>query len=309
MAHWGLFVLALGLFTSISFMALSHVLLGLSGVYFFYVYLKEKGFQIPLKMWGLVAVWVTVVLSILFNWGDLPEPGFNLSKSKYFIIGIFSFFSVRYCCKEYLDVRRIRLLLNTFMVTTTVASISGLIALWTGYNPLKFAPACDANRACGMFGMLMTYGYGLSFFLLIVAGLLLYRKSTGEYFNRNIALVALVVNTAGLFLSYTRGAWLGLVVALPFFFFKKNKKLFLISGLAGVLLLGGVVLVSPGARQAFFDRSESNTQRLALYRTAVKAFIEKPYFGYGYRNFEPNTLAIKARYDLPHPDHPGHGPQ
>ena len=71
---------------------------------------------------------------------------------------------------------KIKFLIWAFLASTTIATVSGLIGLYTGFNPLKFKNACHPTRACGLYGMYMTYGYGINFFMVIVTGFLFYKN-------------------------------------------------------------------------------------------------------------------------------------
>ena len=306
-----LIVLAIGVFTSISISALSHVLFFISGIYFFVKFIRQRDFTIPWSFWGLAAIFASCVLSVVFNWDIMVKPVSHLSKSKYFLLGILSWFALRYCCRDYLTVKKIKLLLSLFLVFTTLASFSGLVDFFWGINPIKMLitdKQCHPERACGLFGQWMSYAYGINFFVIIVTGLLLYQRELREYVNIHLVWVALVINSLGLLFSYTRGAWLGVAVGIPFFFYKKNKRIFLISILAGCFLLGGGVLLNSKVRETFLsmNRKLSVLQRVSFYHAALKAFEEKPILGYGYRNFEPNVVAIKKRHGISFEKYAGH---
>jgi len=299
-----LYILALGIFTSVSFSALSHVLITIPGIYFFFLFLKNRDFQLPNSFWSVVAIVLSIVLSITFNFSDLEKPLKNLFKFKYFILPALSLFAFYY--SKDVILRNKNRLLYLFITASTIASISGLIGLQTGFNPLKYKAACHATRACGLYGMYMTYGYGISLFQILLTGIILRRK---EYFpegNKYFLYMAWLVNFAGLFLSYTRGGWIALIVAVPFFFFKNNKKLFI--GLFGSLLLLAVSVftISPMVRDTIMNRQKSNDQRIAFYQTAFKAFQDNPIFGVGYRNFEAKSIQIKQKYNIAYPERGGH---
>ena len=299
-----LLVLSLGMFTSISVLALSHILFLPAGVYFFIVYLKRRDIPIPLRMWGLLGVWVTTVLSVLFNWDFMPSPVEALLKTKYFLIGMLSYFALSYS-KDYLTEGKIRLLLKILLVTTSLATISGIIGFFTGVNPITMAPVEYLKRASGMNGMVMTYAYGLNFFLLILVGLWLYRDEVKSYISKTWLLWAIAINTIGITLSFTRGAWLGIFAGLPFFFFKKNKKIFCAIILTALFLVGGVFYINTLVKTPF-SRVNSDEQRISYIQAAYKAFEERPIFGYGYRNFEPNVPDIKKKYSISYPEYSGH---
>ena len=311
MTFIALMILAVGVFTSISICAASHVLFFISGLYFFGKFLRHRSFVLPKKFWGLLAVWLSCILSVFFNWENLESPFFHLSKSKYFLIGMLSWFALQYCCREYLTVTKIKLLLSLFLIFTTLASFSGIVELFVGTNPIKIlfsSKQCHPGRACGLFGHWMSYAYGINFFVIIVTGLLIYQKELKCYLNLKLVWIALAINSLGLFFSYTRGAWLGVIIGIPFFFFKKNKYIFSALILTGFLVLGSGIILNDKIRRTFtsFERSVSVLQRVSFYHAAAKAFKERPLWGYGYRNFEPNVVDIKKRHGIAFEKYGGH---
>ncbi|MCY4523551.1 MAG: O-antigen ligase family protein, partial [Halobacteriovoraceae bacterium] len=51
----------------------------------------------------------------------------------------------------------------------------------------------------------------------------------------------------------------------------------------------------------------SNNLRLEFFETAYHAFKERPFWGFGYRNFEPNVIDLKKKYNITMaPDMAGH---
>ena len=153
----------------------------------------------------------------------------NLKKLKYLIIGLISVPTFRYflsLANEEVSQKRIKILLNTFIIATTLASLSGLIALMSGFNPLKFKTACHATRACGMYGMYMTYSYGIALVLTILSGFILKRQLIQKILSIKILIPCFLINLIGFALSYARGAYIGYFGSIPFFFFKKDKKRF-----------------------------------------------------------------------------------
>ena len=299
LTYAALLVAAGGLFMATAAVAVVHVLLLVPGVVFAVDAVKNRRPALPMRFWGLAAVLAACLLSVAFNLDLLERPLAHALKTKYFLLGLLSFFSLRACAREYLTAPKIRTIVNTALVSTAVASLSGVVGLFTGYNPLRMEEACAVDRACGMSGMLMTYAYGLNFFLVVLVGALIHRKRLSGCMNLNLAWASLAVNLVGFFLSYTRGAWLGFLAALPFFFFRGSKRTFLLAGCGSVLVLATTVLVSPGARNAFFNRKEiSDDLRVDMFKATWRAFLERPALGWGYRNFEHHAVDIKRRHGI-----------
>ena len=300
--HWftysALIVFSLSIFTSVSFSAVGHILLFPSGVYFFSKWLKEKSFKVKTSVWALLAMLIICIASVLFNLDIIDKPFKNIFKTKYFLIAFLSFFSFQYMKKEFLDDNKIKLILRLFLLATSVATVSGLIGLWTGYNPLKMKPPCHPDRACGLYGMYMTYGYGMGFYTILVTGALIYYQELKKWIPLWALVIAFLLAHLGLYFSFARGAWIGYAIALPFFFFKKNKKRFLqIIAVLGILSIS-IFIGSEKVRNTFLNRKHSNLQRVSIFQAAYYATKERPLLGYGYRNFEPHSKKIKKRYSL-----------
>lgn len=302
-----LVVLAMGIFTSVTFSALSHILLVVPAIYFTVQHFKTPNRpKLSMSSWALLGLIVSIILSVIFNWDIIDRPLKNISKIKYFLIPLMGVFAFRETFKNYIDNKKIKFLLNLFIVVTSIATISGLIGLYTGFNPLKMKDACHATRACGLYGMYMTYGYGISLFMVLMTGLVIYRKKLNEFIIPWVLYSGWIIGMAGLILSYARGGWLGFILAVPFFFFKENIKRFV-----SVIALMGVIstaafLFSEKVQDTLSSRATSNNQRLAFYEAAYKGFKEKPVFGWGYRNFEPNMKEVKKRYNIAYPTFGSH---
>lgn len=299
-----LIVLCLGIFTSISIGAVSHILMVLAIIFF--LISKPSAFLSDLfekkhLAYSSIAFIVAIILSVLFNWNDIERPLKNISKIKYFLIPLLSIPLLKMFFKEKMDNKKIKILVYLFLLATTVATISGLIGLYTGHNPLKFKAACHPTRACGLYGMYMSYGYGIAFFMIIISGLLLYSR---KVFSPVALGFSWLVNFAGMILSYARGGWLGFFLAAPFFFFKKSPKKFLVGSTLIILTVGSTIYFTPSLHHRFIEaRQDSNNQRLAFFETAYVAFKERPIFGWGYKNFEPNVKELKKKYKIAYPDY------
>jgi O-antigen ligase len=292
-----LFVFASFAYVSMSVMALHHVLLLIPGIYF----LLHGPKKLSGSAWCLLALWFIYIVSVLVNIPILQNPlKFHLLKTKYFLFGILGIGAFSALAKQQLDKKKIKLLIHIFLLTTAIASLSGLIAYWWGYNPLRMKPACHPERACGMTGMYMTYAYGLQFFLIASIGLAL---DTGKRYCRPwILYSSLSINALGFFLSYARGATLGLLLALPFFFRRKLKEFIIACVAVGILGLITFFIV-PSVHDMFVaqGRMQSISTRMTQFQGAWYAFLEKPIFGVGFKNYEPLSIAIQKRHGITQP--------
>lgn len=309
LSYASLFVLGLASLTSVSLGAVSHILLVIPGIYFLIKFIKEKKEipPVPLSLWVLLILILVIALSVVFNLDILEKPWKNFAKVKYFVMGVLAVFAFKELfAKEQGRDKRLKVLLHTFIIVTTIASLAGIIGLYTGYTPIKFKAACHPRRACGLFGMYMTYGYGISMFSVLLSGLVIYKDRVKHLISPGLLYLCWVINFAGLFLSYTRGGWIAFFLAVPFYFFKQNKRYFLSFIGIGAVIFAATFVFVPKVKKMFLQRSHSNLQRLAFYETAYKAFLERPLFGWGYKNFEPNVKELKNKYKIAYPTLGGH---
>lgn len=290
MIYGTLMILALALVTSTTLLSLSHILMLVPAVYF----LTRTNYKTyPKSAWALLGITIIIVLSVLAN-QDIAVKGYKtILKAKYFLFGFISIAPLAWYFKNHLNEKKISWLLYSFCIATTVATISGLIGFLTGINPLLFKGVQDLRNS-GLFGMIMNYAHNMSYFLIIIVGLFIYREQTKKYINIKFLVGVLIVNFIGMYFSYTRGAWLAVLAGIPFFFFKDHKKLFL-SICCGLVLLGAAAYFVAGDKVI---RPQSERERISQWMAAIYAFKERPILGYGYLNFEPYSGEIKERYNL-----------
>lgn len=303
-----LVLLAGSIFTSISIAGVSHIFLALGTILYAYQnpskYLAELNLKKSSRLSMLLFI-LAIILSVLFNWTEIEHPLKNIFKIKYFLIPLLSLPAISSFLSKEISQKKSLFLLRLFLIATTVATVSGLIGLYTGFNPLKFKNACHETRACGLYGMYMTYGYGMALFTILASGLIIYRDQLRSWFSLKLLIPVVVINIIGLVLSYARGGMLGFVLGLPFYFFKRNPKRFVGIFILVNTLFAALVIFTPSLKETFLSKSRnvSNIQRIGFYQTAIKAFQEKPVLGWGYKNYEPNVKKLKVKYNIPFPQY------
>jgi O-antigen ligase len=297
-----LMCLALGLFTSMTFLALTHIFIGVPCIYF----LAKTDFKKwSLSQWFLLAMLVAVILSVLVN-QDIAAAGYApLTKAKYYLIALlsvapFSFYFRELEGKPDHD-KKIKWLLWAAIGMATIASLSGMSGVFFGYNILKLK-AGFVYRNGGLAGMLMNYAHNLAMFQVLLTGLLIYWKDVEKYVSRNFLIVTWVINFLGLYLTYTRGTWLAFLVALPFFLIRKNVKVFVVCSLALVVIGFGAYKF---AGQSMV-RPQSDIERISQWKAAYAGFKERPVFGLGYLNFEKMATDLKKKYNIEAQNFGGH---
>ncbi|MES3037776.1 MAG: O-antigen ligase family protein [Bdellovibrionota bacterium] len=291
----GLFIWSLGSFTSITIMSLYFLFVAIPAIYF----LKNTNFRAWSKStWALVAFSFVLILSVLVNREIMVEGFKPIAKVKYFLLFLLTIAPLAFYREKVFTKRNIKFLTYGLLLSATVAAISGMIAMNTGFNFLRQKEA-SIDRNAGLFGMLMTYAHAGALLQVLLTGLLIYRDEVKELISIKIVAAVWIINLLSLYLTYTRGAWIAFAVAIPFFFFLRKKKEFFVT-IAGIAVIGTLVWFSvPKVRETFTERQvQSDDVRIGLWKAALKAFEERPILGMGFHNFEPLSVPIKEKYQI-----------
>ena len=290
-----LLFLALGLFTSITLMAGFHILIAAPIIYYAPKYNWKK---FPKSAWALLAFSVIIILSVILN-QDVIDNGYkDITKVKYFVIAALSIIPLDFYFNEYLKgeekTKVIRNLVLTFLLSSSVASLAGIVGYFTGVNPIKFNTV-TMERSSGMFGMLITYAHSVSLLCTLLAVMFLNRKKLIQYAPSWAIITALLINFYGLFTTYTRGALIAFFASLIFV----NKKIAIAA--ISISLVASIIL-SITVHEYFENnilRSKSNDERMMMWKSSIEAFKERPILGYGYQNFEPHSTEMIIKHKIP----------
>jgi O-antigen ligase len=171
--------------------------------------------------------------------------------------------------------------------------------------------ANEPKRAIGFF----IHPNGFSLFITpLLAYLLPSVKTRLENLKRQVwswntaAILAWIFGAIGLFLSLSRGGWLGLLVAgVIFVLFTSSKKMILGYVLAGLVVLG-IIFAVPNFRYRVmlpFMGEKSTVARFSLWETGGKMIKDSPVLGQGIHGFNYNwdkfnTDAGLEHYNFPH---------
>ncbi len=190
-----------------------------------------------------------------------------------------------------------------------IVGMAGALALIQYFTLLTLPPAWWGNanepkRAIAFFAHANAFG-------LFVTPLLawLIPHVVEKIRAKNLILPLLwALGVAGVFLSLSRGAWLGLIAAIAIYaIVSANKKVILGFILAGVVL-SGVVAAVPNLRYRVllpFHGEKSTVARFSLWDTAGKMIKDNPVLGKGVNGFSNNwdrynTDAGLEHYNFPH---------
>lgn len=303
-------------FVSLSASALSHILIFIP--IFISIYLLLKNGQKVKFSKSMIFLGVMVffcVLSVILA-PDIENKFKQASKVKYFLLGLLAVFPYRNLFKIFKR-EQAKKMLNVFLVLVAIGNIAGIHALFDGFHYLRWKGASDGSRAAGMYGMAITYGYGIEYIVILLTSLAVnFWDKLNQLANKKLFIFSTITCYLGMYLSYTRGALLAFIVSIPFLFILTKKKLFKITMAAGVVLviaLTAIVFSISNGNKSFGNnrfllsaQNKSNLIRISIYETVWEAFKEKPFTGWGFRNFEKNSFEIKRRHDIEYADFGGH---
>lgn len=259
--------------------------------------------HLPPSAWCLAAFVVFSALSVFANWTDIAAPFEHLGKLRYLAV-VLVILAMPWLAQGLLRQKwRRDSLVLAWLVPLAFAIAVGLYAYATGSHPLRGGDVVDIRRVSGLYGQVMTFAYSLQFSVLALAGFFLAPRvwKAATRVPWWVAVLMLMVAGAALYLTYTRGAMLGAAAGLAVMAVRHSWKLAAVVALVG--LAGAAVLFAQWSRQKEAPRGKGprylqtdSDVRLSQWRAASLAFLERPAFGWGYRNFELQSAALKDRY-------------
>ncbi|WP_406732568.1 PglL family O-oligosaccharyltransferase [Vibrio scophthalmi] len=177
---------------------------------------------------------------------------------------------------------------------------------WLGYNTVQ-------NRPYGIFQQPNVMASFLATGLAI-SGYLLARQPTK--YQRKLSDVSLLYIMPALTIPLlivlaSRTGWLGAIIAvalvLPYLYrFATHKRVigWCLSAMIGVMAgLIGPMMQTSGSVDLMAAKANLESPRSYTFPQALDMFIEKPFTGYGYGNFEANYMLYTARQHQLNPDY------
>jgi O-antigen ligase len=151
----------------------------------------------------------------------------------------------------------------------------------------------------------MRYGYGSAMLLLTLLSAYLHKDKFKHLLKPNFLLAAIIIGFVGMFLTFTRGAFLAFLCGLPFALYFYKKKMVLIGlGISVIIMgtMGASYLFGTQTNMKFRMLSTkgfgSDQIRQSQWQSAIYAIKEKPILGWGLSNFATQVERIKNTYNL-----------
>lgn len=206
-----------------------------------------------------------------------PEPMKALGQLKVFIIEPILVF---YASILILNKTNIRTVLKLLFISATLISLFALFQYFTNFLlPLRFWGAgLEPKRLTSIF----EYPNALALYLAPLLGLffILWHRSFG-FVNRKILLVGLVVMALALILTFSRGSWIALLLALVIpMVLRQPWKI-------KAVIIVAVVLLSliPQIRQRLTLVDPSSTVHVDLIKIGLEEVKNSPFLGNGLSGF------------------------
>jgi len=259
--------------------------------------------SLPPSAWSLVVFVLISAISVFANWSVIAAPFEHLGKLRYLAV-VPVLLAMPWLMRGLLPMpwRRDSLVLAWIVPLACAISI-GLYAFATGSHPLRGGDLVDIRRVSGLYGQVMTFAYSLQFSVVALAAFFLVPRAWKAMTRVPwwIAVVMLLLGVVALYFTYTRGAMLGAVAGVAVLAMRRSWKL---GALVAMICIAGVAFLALKASREGGEKHDRGPRylqtdsdiRLGQWRAASLSFLERPVLGWGYRNFELQSAALKERY-------------
>jgi len=189
--------------------------------------------------------------------------------------------------------------ISYFVLCYTVPLLFVVVYTIIKHSSYFFSKASAHYMMSPFFNDHTSYGAVLAFFLPF--SIALFYLNHRHFLFRFLALLCMCILILGLILSFTRAAWISLIIATiiaTFIAFKINRKILFIVPI--ICLIFGIIFANPILETLSKNKQDSsdnllehvtsisnistdasNMERINRWQCAFAMFIEKPFFGWG----------------------------
>jgi putative inorganic carbon (hco3(-)) transporter len=239
------------------------------------------------------------VLAAIVSSAISPEKARALGQLKaYFVEPVLVFYSALLVMRNKEDVRRV---LGALFASASLISLVGIVQYWTHiFLPLRFwGYGVEMKRITSIF----EYPNALALYLAPLFVFFLTLKVKGyRLMGAHWEIMGLVLMAATVILTYSRGAWLGVIAGVFVLAIRQTGVSLKKWGIAAIL---GAIILSPilitRFKSTFHDGASS--ERLKLYAAAQDKLTQNPFFGnglYGFRQTLENADYTGEILNYPH---------
>lgn len=251
----------------------------------------EKIKKLGMLNWAVILFVLAGVISTMVS----AEKAKAIGQLKAFIIEpVLFFYAVVITVKTKEELNTV---LRWLFVSAGAISLFGLIQYLTYINlPLRFwGNGAEIERITSVFD----YPNALSLFLGPLIGFFsaLWINKYPIFQNRWVTFAGLMVMTAALLLTFSRGAWIALAVGL-FLTLLQNYKAKKVIGPAVTLLILLALIPSVRQRLSIGITDPSSSAHLDLIQTGVRQITQNPIFGNGLGGFAALNLGVEYPHNI-----------
>jgi len=240
-----------------------------------------------------LAVCLLSVLSSVF-WAQAMY-GFFTKTLEWFVI----YFLV---CEAIKEKRHVALVLGVFLFSAAAVLADGIWQFHVTGRDIFFNRLVTVGGVTGPFKHANSFGGYLTVVLPVIFSFLFFRKIRRW---RLLIMLAVFVSLWVGVITFSRGAWIGIVAGLLLFLFLAQRKVFLTFLLALGVVLFSFYLFSPVARGTIskfstYEMTETSRQRLGLWQDSLRMIEDKPVFGHGLNSYMKIFQAYRREtYEFP----------
>ena len=229
-----------------------------------------------------VFLFVCLLSAIGSGFPQLALKGFLTKTLEWFVI----YFLV---LEVFTQKKHIGIFLSVFLVTSAAILVDGWVQFYvTGNDIFSGHTIIDGRMTAAFRHPNQLGGYLLFLIPLLFSLLLLTEKAIRRW--RSVLFLLLGMAVWSLFLTFSRGAWIGCVTGICCFLFLVNKKYFFVVMVIGVMA-GGVIYglsANQTKQQARMDAGALEGAiewRLGLWEDTLKMIADRPLFGHGLNTY------------------------
>lgn len=194
--------------------------------------------------------------------------------------------------------KALKWLTGAFHFSIILATIFGIVGILMDNNAIAGITFDGSKDRSGGLTDIMRYSYGLALIFPIYLTFFLQSK-------RKLYLIMCAICVVGVLSSESRGATIGIIIAIPACFYFISKKTFAAITVLLSLCLAGIIYYQSSTqtlKHRFFQdlKSRSNMMRVSQFEAAKYAIAEKPILGHGMSSFPVIVERLKKQYDLPY---------
>jgi O-antigen ligase len=256
-----------------------------------YILVKKKKFLLPpkLPLYAALAFWGIALVSLVVN--EVPSPFFLRAATKFRWVFLFIFFynflvyffNDRFFKKLFVWIDIVILIVAVYCIYQFIYGVD----LFRSYS-ITFRPLTQDSiffRPNGFFSLTLTLTYSISMYFCVSLARLLHMWEK-PFRVHLLHISALVASLLIIFMSFTRGGWMALIITIPVLLvcYKRSVIKYFV-GIAAVLF--GTLWFSfadfRGKILSFSDLTYvNNVERLNLWKAHWQVAKENPWFGLGY---------------------------